>query len=467
MMTTGIAARQTKTLTGSTQALVLSTIWAGCAVAVPLVIIANIAVELTPHTRGLGFFPQLRYALITPACWIGAVGAAFLYRFLKEHFGRPRWVLSGFLFAVALAVLLLMSLAGPKGLAGAATPTILCAAAVLALLVPHFVDRVDRPRRIIGIAATIVFGALEVVGVIAALASERVAPPGPSGMAFNIPRTMFDADQKFIDLPSGARIHYVDIGTGPTLLFLHGNPAWSFQWRDLINGLHGSFRCVALDYPGFGMSSVSAEYGFTPREQSHVVEEFVDRLGLQDITLVMQDWGGPIGIGLAERRPELIRGFILGNTWAWPTSRKEGRGGFAKLAGGPIGEFVQMNFNGFPLLALKQGIVRKLPEDVVNVYMDPFRPLDRRGVAIFYPGQILAASDYLAELEAGLGRINDKRTLIFWGMKDPGFPPPDLHRMERVFSNHKTVEFPNANHFFFEDTAPQMIEEIGPFASSK
>lgn len=463
-MTTGIAARRTKTPTRWTQASALRTIWAGCTVAVPLVIIANIAVEVAPHMRGLGFFPQLRYALMTPGCWIGGIGAAFLYRFLKERFDRPRWALSGSLFSAALAVLLLMGLAGPKGLAVAATPAILCAAVALALLVPHFVES---PSRIIGIAATIVFGVLEVIGVVAALASERVAPAGPGGMALNIPRTMFDADQKFIDLPSGARIHYVDVGTGPTLLFLHGNPAWSFQWRDLVNGLHGSFRCIALDYPGFGMSSAPTGYGFTPREQSHVVEEFVDRLGLHDITLVMQDWGGPIGIGLAERRPELIRGFILGNTWAWPTSPKEGRGGFAKLAGGPIGEFVQMNFNGFPLLALKQGIVRKLPEDVVNVYMDPFRPFGRRGVAIFYPGQILAAPDYLAELEAGLGRIRDKKTLIFWGMKDPGFPPPDLHRMEGVFTNHKTVEFPNANHFFFEDTAPQMVEEIVSFTSSK
>jgi pimeloyl-ACP methyl ester carboxylesterase len=462
-MMTGVAARQTKTPTAWAQASVLNTIWAGCAVAVPLVIVANIAVEAVPHVRGLGFFPQIRYALLTPACWIGAIGVAFLYTFLKDRVDRPRWTLSGLLFALALVILLLTRIAGPKGLAMAGAPAALCIAALLALLVPRFVER---PRRIVSMIATIVFGTLEIAGAVAALASEHVAPPGPDGMAFNIPRSMFDADQKFIDLRSGARIHYVDVGTGPTLLFLHGNPGWSFQWRDLINGLHGSFRCVALDYPGFGMSSAPPGYGFTPREQSRVVEEFVDRLGLHDITLVMQDWGGPIGIGLAERRPELIRRLILGNSWAWPTSPKEPRGEFSTLVGGPIGEFVQMNFNG-ALVLRKQEIARKLSENVGEVYMDPFRALDRRGVAVFYPGQILAASDYLAELEAEISRIEDKRALIFWGMKDPGIPPPDLRRMERILPSHKTIELPDAGHFFFEDAAQRVIEEITIFVSSK
>jgi pimeloyl-ACP methyl ester carboxylesterase len=340
----------------------------------------------------------------------------------------------------------------------AAAPAVLAVAVGLLLLVPRFVER---PRRRAGTIATIVVGALEIVGVVAALASERVPPPGPHGMAFDVPRVLFDADHRFVELPSGARIHYVDVGTGETLLFLHGNPAWSFQWRDLVAGLRGSFRCVALDYPGFGLSSARPGYGFTPREQSQVVEEFVDRLGLRDITLVMQDWGGPIGLGLAGRRPELVRRVVLGNTWAWPTSTREPRGKFSKIAGGPIGEFVQMNFNGFAWAAVRQGVVRPLPAEVAEVYLRPFRPLDRRGVAAFYPGQITAASDYLAEVEAGLARIRDRRALIFWGMRDPGFPRVDLQRFEKAFPNHKTIELGAANHFFFEDAASQMVGEIG------
>jgi haloalkane dehalogenase len=262
-------------------------------------------------------------------------------------------------------------------------------------------------------------------------------------------------------------VHYVDVGTGETLLFLHGNPAWSFQWHDLIDGLRGSARCVALDYPGFGLSSAPPGYGFTPREQSRVLEEFVDRLGLRDLTLVMQDWGGPIGLGLAGRRPELVRRVILGNTWAWPTTTGEARGKFSIIAGGPIGEFVQMNFNGFTAVALKRGVVRTLPDDVAKMYLRPFRPLDRRGVAAFYPGQITAASEYFTEVEAGLHRVRDRSALIFWGLRDPGFPRADLERFERAFPDHKTIELAGADHFFFEDAAPLMIAEIRAFASRK
>jgi haloalkane dehalogenase len=196
-----------------------------------------------------------------------------------------------------------------------------------------------------------------------------------------------------------------------------------------------------------------------------VLEEFVDRLGLGDLTLVMQDWGGPIGLGLAERRPELVGRVILGSTSAWQTYTNTPRGKFSKIAGGPIGEFVPMNFNGFASLAGKQGIVRKLLPDVVDVYVRPFRPLNRRGIAVFYPGQITAAKEYFAQLEAGLPRLADKKALIFWALRDPGFPRTDLERFEKTFPSHQTMEFPNASHFFFEDEADRMIREIGAFMS--
>ncbi|HMC23306.1 MAG TPA: alpha/beta fold hydrolase [Thermoanaerobaculia bacterium] len=445
-----------------TRTTVLRTLWAGCAVFVPLALIAVVAVEAVPHARGIAFVPQLRFALMTPASLISAVAAAFLYRFLKERSHRPGWTLTAFLFALALAVLTLIGILGPQGLLRAAVPVVITITIALSLLVPRFMER---PRTRVGTVATVIFGVLEIVGVVMALASERVAPRGPDRMAFDIPRAMLDADHKFVDLPSGARIHYVDVGTGETLLFLHGNPAWSFQWRDLIGGLRGSFRCVAIDYPGFGLSSAPPGYGFTPREQSRVLEEFVDRLGLHDLTLVMQDWGGPIGLGLAGRRPELVRRVVVGNTWAWPTSTSEPRGIFSKVMGGPIGEFVQMNFNGFASLALKEGVVRQLPEDVTEMYLRPFRPLDRRGVAAFYPGQITAAKDYFAEVEAGLSRVADRRALILWGTRDPGFPQVDLQRFEKAFPNHRTIQLTGANHFFFEDTAQQCVEEIGAFVS--
>ncbi|XXY49882.1 alpha/beta fold hydrolase [Sorangium sp. So ce269] len=450
-----------------TGAEALRVLRAGLAASVSVVLLATMAVLAVPHARGIAFFPALRYAVVTPACVVAAVAAAFLYRALAERSARPRATLAAVLAGLAAGAVLGMAAAGPRGLAAAALPAVACVAVALALLVPRLVRLVDRrrPSRA-GTAAVAALGAIELLGLAGALSSERAAPRGPQGLAFEIPRAMFDADHRFIELPSGARVHYVDEGEGETLLFLHGNPAWSFQWRDLIRGLRGSHRCVALDYPGFGLSEAPAGFGYTPREESLVVEEFVDRLGLRDVTLVMQDWGGPIGLGLAGRRPELVRRVVLGSTWAWPTSTDTPRGKFSMIVGGPLGEFAQVNFNAFAALGIENGIVRELPAEVADVYVRPFLPLDRRGIAAFYPGQITAADDYFAEVEAGLPRLAGKEALIFWALRDVGFPRSDLERFETVFPRHRTIELPDADHFFFEDAAEQMIQEIRAFAPS-
>ncbi|RKH35898.1 alpha/beta fold hydrolase [Corallococcus praedator] len=441
----------------------LALTWAGWAASVSVVALVTLALHVTPHVRGIGFFPVLRFAVVTPACVLVAVASAFLYRALMGRSPRPRATLAAALGGLALLMLAGLAAVGPSGLVAAALPALLGGAAALALLIPRFVERPRRSR--VGTVALIAFGALEVLGVALALSSERVAPRGPEGLAFDIPRELFDADSRFLTLPSGARVHYVDEGEGETLLFLHGNPAWSFQWRDLIRELRGSYRCIAIDYPGFGLSEAPAGYGFTPREQSLVVEEFMERLQLRDVTLVMQDWGGPIGLGLAGRRPEWVRQVVLGSTWAWPTSRSEPRGIFSVIAGGPLGEFVQVNFNGFASFGIKNGVVRALPSDVLDAYLRPFRPLERRGIAAFYPGLITGDSEYFAEVEAGLPRLADKKALFLWALQDQGFPRSDLERFQRTFPNHRTVELPDANHFFFEDTSAQVASELRAFMS--
>src|SRR5262249_24976653 len=113
------------------------------------------------------------------------------------------------------------------------------------------------------------------------------------------------------------------------------------------------------------------------------------------------------------------------------------------------------------------GVARTLTSDELSAYVNPFRPLDRRGIAAFYPYEITAASDYFGELEAALPRVADKRVLIFWALRDRGFPRGDLERWETTFPNHRTVELPNVDHFFFEDTASQLVAEIEAFVPAQ
>jgi pimeloyl-ACP methyl ester carboxylesterase len=157
----------------------------------------------------------------------------------------------------------------------------------------------------------------------------------------------------------GARVHYVDDGAGPTLLLLHGNPTSSFLYRHVIAGLRDRFRCVALDYPGFGRSVAPPGYGFTPREHSRVVERAVDLLGLRDLTLFVQDWGGPIGLGFAGRRPELVRRIVAANTWAWPVNGDLHFEYFSRLMGGSVGRFFILRYNAFVNLLIPAGVKRK------------------------------------------------------------------------------------------------------------
>ena len=147
---------------------------------------------------------------------------------------------------------------------------------------------------------------------------------------------LFPFESRFVDI-DGHTVHYVDEGSGPTLLLLHGNPTWSFLWRDVIRALRDDFRCIALDYPGFGLSTAKPGYRYLPEEHADVVTGFVDALGLNGVTLVGQDWGGLIGLAAVQRRPGVFDRLVLANTWAWPVNGDLHFEGFSRIIGGPPG----------------------------------------------------------------------------------------------------------------------------------
>src|SRR5436190_21268000 len=150
-----------------------------------------------------------------------------------------------------------------------------------------------------------------------------------------IPEELYPFESHYADV-GGARVHYVDEGSGPPLLLLHGNPTWSFLYRDVIKGLRDRFRCIAPDHPGFGLSTAPASYGYTPAEHADVLERLILGLDLTDITMMVQDWGGPMGFGAPVRQPDRFARFVVANTWAWPKS-DFGTQAFSRFLGGPVG----------------------------------------------------------------------------------------------------------------------------------
>jgi haloalkane dehalogenase len=279
---------------------------------------------------------------------------------------------------------------------------------------------------------------------------------------FPVPRELFPVEHRFVDC-DGARIHYVDEGAGETILLLHGNPTWSFLYRKIITGLRDDFRCVALDYPGYGMSDAPPGYAFTPAEHSAVLERFVDELKLTDLTLMVQDWGGPIGLGLAGRRPELVRRLIIGNTFAWPLTEARVRM-FSAALGGPPGRLLTRWFNLAPRVFFTRGFAQPVPAGVRRLYMEPWRDPARRAPAAIAPRQLVAAAPYLAEVEAGLPKIADRPALIVWGLKDFAFRDAARRRFEQAFPRHRTIMLPGASHFVQEDAGERIASEIKTFS---
>lgn len=272
--------------------------------------------------------------------------------------------------------------------------------------------------------------------------------------------TLYPFKGQYLDI-SGCQVHYLDEGAGPVLLLLHGNPAWSFLYREIITGLRHRFRCVALDYPGFGLSSASKDYGFTPAEHAQVVEQFIQKLGLTDITLMVQDWGGPIGLGVAGRHPGRFQALVIGNTFAWPVNGIPHFERFSNFMGGPLGGFLIQNFNAFVNLLIPAGVTRRrLPPEIMQAYRGAFpTPLSRRPTHVF-PRQILHSRSYLAEVEQGLARLKHLPALILWGDRDIAFRAAERERFEQLFPNHKTKVLSGAGHFIQEDAPDEIIEAI-------
>lgn len=285
---------------------------------------------------------------------------------------------------------------------------------------------------------------------------------GKADLAFEVPYALFSVRHQFLEI-DGARIHYVDEGRGDTLLLLHGNPSWSFLYRKIIAGLKDDFRCVALDFPGYGLSQAAPRYRFTPREHSELLEHFVERLGLKDVGMMVQDWGGPIGLGLAGRRPELVSWLVIGNTFAWPLNSLPRLRGFSWLMGGPIGRSLTYAFNFVPRAFFFRGFAHQLPPDVFEMYLAPWKKRSRRAPAVIAPRQLIASSNYLVEVENNLPRLRDRPALIVWGLKDLAFTAEERQRFERLFPDHKTLLFDNASHFLQEDVGDQIAEAIREF----
>jgi haloalkane dehalogenase len=283
---------------------------------------------------------------------------------------------------------------------------------------------------------------------------------GPGGRPAWVDSELFPFRSRFVDI-DGHTVHYVDEGSGPTLLFLHGNPTWSFVYRNVIDRLRREFRCVALDYPGFGLSTARHGFGYLPEEHAEVVTAFIDHLELQGITLVAQDWGGPIGLAIAEQKPSAFEALVLANTWAWPVAGDLWFEAASHLLGGPLGRVLIKRLNLVVNVLIPAGHRLRRPSGVEMAHYRAALPTPaRREAAAVLPRRITASRTFLAEVSNRLDRIDGLPTLIVWGDADFAFRAKDRQRLEDIFRNHETVVIEGAGHFVQSDAPDRFADAI-------
>ncbi|KRE34271.1 alpha/beta fold hydrolase [Paenibacillus sp. Soil724D2] len=258
-------------------------------------------------------------------------------------------------------------------------------------------------------------------------------------------------------------IHYVDEGQGPVILLLHGNPTWSYLYRNVIKELSGECRLIALDYPGLGMSRAPSDYGYTPKEHSEAVTEFIRRMNLKDFVLVVQDWGGPIGFNYAVRHRENLRGIVVMNTWAWPATLPAMKLFSFAMGGWPFGYWLQTRRNFFAKKIVPHGIYHseKITDILRKAYTDPFPTPKSRKPTWVFPRQIRKARPWLAEIEAKLPVLSNLPAQILWGMKDSaGFPPEEMAKWQGYLKLNETESLDDASHYVQEDRPDRVVASI-------
>lgn len=264
------------------------------------------------------------------------------------------------------------------------------------------------------------------------------------------------------------RMSYVDHGPrdGRPVLLLHGNPSWSFLWRDLIIRLVAQGRrVIAPDHVGMGLSA-------RPRRLLRLADRIADveallgHLGIKEFDLGVHDWGGAIGFGVAGRHPDRVGRILVTNTGAFLSDRIPAR---IALCRAPfLGRFLVQGFNGFAWPATWMSVERPLPPAVKAGFLAPYGSYARRQAVADFVADIPMEADHptrevLGSVEAALPSLNGKPMLLCWGLRDFCFDRSFLEGFITRFPAAQQLLFADAGHYVLEDTGEAALGPIAAF----
>ncbi len=278
---------------------------------------------------------------------------------------------------------------------------------------------------------------------------------------------------QWFDTPDG-RLHYIDEGpkNKPPVVFVHGNPEWSFYFRhDIAALLQAGLRVVAIDHLGFGRSDKPSNAALYDIERhTKRLSLLLDSLNLKDITFVCHDWGGPIGLPWAVQHPEQVRSLcVLNSIGTRPDGPTPMPVPIKVLRSHGAGDVLVKGLNLFTkLFMFKAGVTHPdhLTPQIKQAYLAPHPSWNSRTGVLAFPRQIpLGPTDRSAQglglIEDGLRKhFTDKSVHIIWAMKDISFQPAVLKKWQALFPRATTVVLEDAGHFAEEDEPERVAQAI-------
>jgi pimeloyl-ACP methyl ester carboxylesterase len=285
-------------------------------------------------------------------------------------------------------------------------------------------------------------------------------------------RALYPFTPKRQETPSGHDLSYLDEGprSAPPVLLLHGNPTWSFMWRDIVLGLRDGHRVVAPDHLGCGLSDKPQDWSYRLADHVANVECLVVELDLRDITLGVHDWGGAIGMGLARRHPDRISRLIVLNTAAFPSKAMPWR--IAVCRPRLLGPLLVRGANGFARAATLMATAKGLSAEVKAGYLAPYGCYADRIAILRFVQDIPMGPGHpswteLIEIEQSLERLRDRPMLLLWGDRDWCFTTAFRDEWQRRFPDAEVHAFGDAGHYVVEDAADGVLSRVREFLSRR
>jgi haloalkane dehalogenase len=263
----------------------------------------------------------------------------------------------------------------------------------------------------------------------------------------------------------GQSLSYLDEGQGKVIVMLHGNPTWSFYFRNLIKTLRNSYRIIVPDHMGCGLSGKPQNYPYTLKTHINNLETLLRECKIERYSLVVHDWGGAIGMGLSVRCPERLESVVVLNTAAFRSPNIPLRIRICRIP--LLGDIIVRGFNGFARGALTMAVAHKMRPEVARGYLEPYDSWANRVALLRFVQDIPRTPkdrswQTLVNIENKLEQLKNIPMLVLWGGQDFCFTRDFYHEWLKRFPQAEKHFFSNGGHYVLED----VFDEIAPLVTT-